>query len=312
MSSQPPPANTSPVYTFLATLVLLLSVSAAIVIRSFMLRRRHRRLVEEAIRNGTWVPPPPPTGGPGGRAPRVDLSKKPIMWDAYLGSNSEKDLGGNYGGYEEPRDWDAIKPVSAAYLAPAVKAEPGASKTVADQPTPNTHWTRNVGQTLQSGARWFFGFPPRPAFTPSSNASQVNVAGAAADNVTPAQPPGTPPACGPDGGPPVVRVAVIIAMPRPPKPGHALSSSIPPTASSSTPASSALSPTQDHPLSQQHPSLYRPPNLDDDEEPLPVMEMGVAELSVVDHDAEASREAMAAIGAKDPLSRDSSSLTMEA
>jgi len=44
------------VYTFLATLVLLLSVSGAIVFRSFVLRRRHRMMVEEAIRNGTWVP----------------------------------------------------------------------------------------------------------------------------------------------------------------------------------------------------------------------------------------------------------------
>ena len=45
------------VYTFLATLILLLGVSAAIVIRSLILRRRHRALVEEAIRNGTYVSP---------------------------------------------------------------------------------------------------------------------------------------------------------------------------------------------------------------------------------------------------------------
>jgi hypothetical protein len=44
------------VYTFLATLVLLLGVSLAIVLRSLCLRRRHRRMVEEAIRNGTFHP----------------------------------------------------------------------------------------------------------------------------------------------------------------------------------------------------------------------------------------------------------------
>ncbi|KAL4251324.1 hypothetical protein ABKN59_005645 [Abortiporus biennis] len=38
-------------YTFLATLVLLLTVSAAIVFRSYILRRRQRLLIEEAIRN---------------------------------------------------------------------------------------------------------------------------------------------------------------------------------------------------------------------------------------------------------------------
>ncbi|KAF5326510.1 hypothetical protein D9611_000717 [Ephemerocybe angulata] len=121
----------SPVYTFLATLVLLLSVSAAIVIRSFILRRRHRLMVEEAMRNGTWVPQEP-----GGRTQRrgVDLSKKPGMWDVYLGgtggvggvggesgfhgesgSGYEKGYGGGEKG-EEGREWSDIKPVSVAYV----------------------------------------------------------------------------------------------------------------------------------------------------------------------------------------------------
>ncbi|KAF6749856.1 hypothetical protein DFP72DRAFT_1173187 [Ephemerocybe angulata] len=137
----------SPVYTFLATLVLLLSVSAAIVIRSFILRRRHRLMVEEAMRNGTWVPQEP-----GGRTPRrgVDLSKKPGMWDVYLGgtggvggvggsgvggvpgfhgesgSGYEKGYGGGTYGYgeegREGREWGDIKPVSVAYV-PRAKPE---------------------------------------------------------------------------------------------------------------------------------------------------------------------------------------------
>ncbi|KAJ7632061.1 hypothetical protein B0H17DRAFT_1217615 [Mycena rosella] len=43
------------VYTFLATLILLLGVSSAIVVRSLLLRRRHAHMVAEAIANGTWV-----------------------------------------------------------------------------------------------------------------------------------------------------------------------------------------------------------------------------------------------------------------
>ncbi|KAJ7506976.1 hypothetical protein B0H11DRAFT_187814 [Mycena galericulata] len=63
-------------YTFLATLILLLGVSSAIVMRSLILRRRHRRMVEEAIANGTWVPPTPRV--------KVDLRKKPRLWDAHI------------------------------------------------------------------------------------------------------------------------------------------------------------------------------------------------------------------------------------
>ncbi|PCH42754.1 hypothetical protein WOLCODRAFT_164002 [Wolfiporia cocos MD-104 SS10] len=41
-----------------STLILLLSVSAAIVIRSYYLRRRQRRLINASIADGTYVPPP--------------------------------------------------------------------------------------------------------------------------------------------------------------------------------------------------------------------------------------------------------------
>ncbi|KAK1235231.1 hypothetical protein PQX77_001550, partial [Marasmius sp. AFHP31] len=56
-------------------------------------------MVEEAIRNGTYVPP---VHGPwvmGGRrgAGQVDLGKKPVMWEAWLG-------GGYVGGREKERD----------------------------------------------------------------------------------------------------------------------------------------------------------------------------------------------------------------
>ncbi|KII83793.1 hypothetical protein PLICRDRAFT_46979 [Plicaturopsis crispa FD-325 SS-3] len=75
----PPSSNGSLyLYTFLATLVLLLAISSTIVARSLVLRRRHRRLIEEAIRNGTWVPPPQ------GSRSRRDIGEKPVMWDAWV------------------------------------------------------------------------------------------------------------------------------------------------------------------------------------------------------------------------------------
>ncbi|KAJ6587978.1 hypothetical protein B0H19DRAFT_196703 [Mycena capillaripes] len=85
-----------PVYTFLATLILLLGVSSAIVFRSILLRRRHRRMVAEAIANGTWNPPAPRV--------RVDLRKKPRLWDAWVAPPLLSVVQG--GG--EKDDWDGI------------------------------------------------------------------------------------------------------------------------------------------------------------------------------------------------------------
>lgn len=69
----------------LATLVLLLGISAAIVVRSFILRRRHQGIIEEALRNGTWATP---TFGGFGRS-RRDLGEKPRMWEAWVGKDRE-------------------------------------------------------------------------------------------------------------------------------------------------------------------------------------------------------------------------------
>jgi hypothetical protein len=91
------------VYTFLATLVLLLGVSAAIVIRSLLLRRRHRRMIEEAIRNGTWVPPAHGGGAGNGGRQKVDLSKKPKMWEAFLAVPGEEEEGKSGGKEEEEK-----------------------------------------------------------------------------------------------------------------------------------------------------------------------------------------------------------------
>ncbi|KAF9490887.1 hypothetical protein BDN71DRAFT_143017 [Pleurotus eryngii] len=83
--------------TFTATLVLLLGVSSAIVARSLILRRRHRRMIEEAIRNGTWVPPAASSSR------RVDLSKKPKMYEAWISHGNIQDNRGL-----EHADWEGI------------------------------------------------------------------------------------------------------------------------------------------------------------------------------------------------------------
>ena len=291
-------------YTFLATLFLLLTVSGVIVIRSFILRRRHRLLVEEAIRNGTWVPPPPPFSA---RTPRVDLSKKPVMWDAYLGSNDHDSHGGFYGGsvsHEDVKDWDAIKPVSAAYLAPSPMADlSGTSKVSANATSTPTNATatsmlvsglRAVPRLMLDGLKWMAGYPPSTRRSSDLSSAQGNLHGLGSDTSGNA---GlgkveNPPSSGPDGGPPVVRVAVIIAMPHPPKPTTASSSASPPIPSGS------------HPLATNQPPSSHPTSWDD-EEPLPVMEMGVAELVMNGPENQGSSSGKAA------LTRDSSSIRTE-
>ncbi|KJA26492.1 hypothetical protein HYPSUDRAFT_198786 [Hypholoma sublateritium FD-334 SS-4] len=152
----PPPQNNGSsiatsaslyLYTFLATLVLLLSVSAAIVIRSFILRRRHRLMVEEAIRNGTWVPPSPPS-----RPARVDLSKKPVLWEAYVddkgGVTSWRSAGGegmerDHWRAEHSKDWETIKPFSATYVSKPAETSPTISASHSTHSLP----TNGLGST---------------------------------------------------------------------------------------------------------------------------------------------------------------------
>ncbi|KAI3614255.1 hypothetical protein WG66_000074 [Moniliophthora roreri] len=130
-------------YTFLATLVLLLGVSAAIVIRSLLLRRRHRRMIEEAIRNGTWVPPA------NSSRTKVDPSMKPKMYEAYLAGAggagaggviapggqekhtsdvAEHPLAAGYSGggkyQEEHLDWDTMMPISLQLLTTPTWIDP--------------------------------------------------------------------------------------------------------------------------------------------------------------------------------------------
>ncbi|TFK52541.1 hypothetical protein OE88DRAFT_1734515 [Heliocybe sulcata] len=85
-------------FTFLATLFLLLFVSCAIVLRSFILRRRFRRSMEEAIAAGIIFPGPQT---PGYR--KRNFGEKPVMWDVSVTSSGWT--------------WGAMKPVSATTLS---------------------------------------------------------------------------------------------------------------------------------------------------------------------------------------------------
>lgn len=184
-------------YTFLATLVLLLSVSAAIILRSLLMRRRHRRMVEEAIRNGTWIPPPPETGTFGTGRARVDLSRKPKLWDAYLGT-TEKSA-------QTEWDWESIRPFSASYIAPPPGdatngANAAGGRAVASAQTPRLSYPQRVTRFFHPDRPEFTAQYQLEARTPATDAAATpNVAGGN-EEVVP-----TPPK--------QIRVAVLIAMP---------------------------------------------------------------------------------------------------
>ncbi|KIM42016.1 hypothetical protein M413DRAFT_445201 [Hebeloma cylindrosporum] len=316
-------------YTFLATLVLLLTVSAAIVIRSFVLRRRHRRMVEEAIRNGTWVPPSPPS-----RAAKVDLSKKPILWEAYIDNKGSISYSHGGGGSinpdwtaEQPKEWDMIRPISAAYLPSSTAMEPTDSTptnpipgpTPIDEPPsdPGASPTR-ISRPRAIFSRAMRMLNPTPVETsplPVANLPDANtnagVSGAGDAHISMTE------LDEKRQSPSLMRVAVLIAMPSPPSSSSSSSSSTSPSTAvplpgsvsteassssspspppppiispSSSPAKPSITTTQSHPL-QINPAFPLPLSPTQDEEPLlPHIEMGVADVLVVPPDSVTQEE----------------------
>ncbi|KAI0061843.1 hypothetical protein BV25DRAFT_1916507 [Artomyces pyxidatus] len=91
-------------YTFLATLLVLLAISAFIIFRTVVQRRRNRAAILAAIADGTYIPPPPPP----------NLKVRPKMWEVYL--DDENDVA--------EKGWSGVTPVSAMHLdekSPAAK-----------------------------------------------------------------------------------------------------------------------------------------------------------------------------------------------
>ncbi|KAG1750562.1 uncharacterized protein EDB91DRAFT_1108178 [Suillus paluster] len=170
-------------YTFLATLVLLLAVSSAIVVRSLVLRRRHQRIVEEAIRAGTWLPHQP--YDPRGSRRRREIGKKPKLWEAWLRS-------GDYSGADGKCTWDDIMPVYAAHVKSAPPSQ---------FPRPESVQTRSDSQ---SRSMRFL----RPFHTRFSTAA----AAAPSSPIVASTPVSSSPS---RSASPAVNVAVLIAMPTP-------------------------------------------------------------------------------------------------
>lgn len=94
-------------YTFLATLLLLLAISVLIVGRSIFIRRRARRLHEEAIRNGTL-----PLAGRN----TVKFGAKPKLFNVFTTRNETP---GRSPPDDTPPTWANIMPLSASCKKPA-------------------------------------------------------------------------------------------------------------------------------------------------------------------------------------------------
>jgi len=174
-------------YTFLATLLLLLGISAGIVARSIFVRRRTRRRLEEAIANGTWNPP---------RKPSFRLGEKPRLYDAYTSLDvveHEHDSLKHKAGL-----WDTFKPVSVTLVKPSdtqAMARPSILQdSTPPQPPPLLPPPRqfHLVRLLRSGSRT----PLSPSGSSESDVSSTSH---------------PPPECN------MITVAVMIAMPSPPE-----------------------------------------------------------------------------------------------
>ncbi|KAG6838813.1 hypothetical protein C0991_008195 [Blastosporella zonata] len=253
-------------YTFLATLILLLAASSVIIIRSIVLRRRHQRMVEEAIRNGTWLPPSPGgfgSFGHGVNRRRVDLSKKPKLWEAYVG---QKDKEPKHSGKVDTiteLQWDTIRPFSATYVLPPTARNPASAASS----------MRRTYPTFAGRLRGLFGRPqhaPAPPSTPDEFpvttmttttaiiATPLLDVASSDSGPTEAQAP-TPAQAQASRK---VRVAVLIAMPHAPE-----SKSRPVTPPHVASTSTAVLPPRVDPTSDEEPEL-------------PHLEVGVAELDL--------------------------------
>ncbi|KZT05165.1 uncharacterized protein LAESUDRAFT_727416 [Laetiporus sulphureus 93-53] len=127
--------------TSAATLVLLLSVSAAIVVRSYILRRRQRRLFEEAMQNGSFSMP---SSAPGRR--RWTLTR-PVLHDAHVcvdydSHEKTRYVRGGEGSGKVQKWWARTLPVAARLVvAPNTAMTTPSPYPVTRSPTP---WHRRL------------------------------------------------------------------------------------------------------------------------------------------------------------------------
>ncbi|EGN97997.1 hypothetical protein SERLA73DRAFT_182816 [Serpula lacrymans var. lacrymans S7.3] len=138
-------SSTLYLFTFLATLFVLLLISSAIILRSFVLRRRFRRRVEEAIAAGIYIDVAPRAAA-GSRTFRV-LGEKPKFYETWITpTNNQK--------------WDGLMPISAQ-IAPTKPSRP--DKQFSFLPASTT--TNAITTTPDSPPRTFLGRSLRNPFT---------------------------------------------------------------------------------------------------------------------------------------------------
>ncbi|KAI0354956.1 hypothetical protein OH77DRAFT_1521446 [Trametes cingulata] len=198
-----PASSSLYLFTFLATLFLLLAISSAIIMRGIFLRRRFRRRLEEALAAGVLLSPTDDGSGGFGRGSggRRKL-KRPTLYDVSVLPP--------YFSTADPQDgkWERIMPVSASVSSerPGLDPLPTNESTHTVEPPPRGHLT--AGMLLERAG---FIIPHR---------ARLRRARAA-----PSQPPSTgdappSPSIPPEQKDPVLRaaevqVAVVIAMPNP-------------------------------------------------------------------------------------------------
>ncbi|THV05273.1 hypothetical protein K435DRAFT_773976 [Dendrothele bispora CBS 962.96] len=136
-------------FTFLATLLVLLLISCSIVFRSFVLRRRYQRRLQEALASGGVLAPR--TQG----SHRKRFRTRPKFFDVWLSEGGEI--------------WEDIMPVSACHIKPKRRSNPNAqSGTSQSQSASNRSQVQSTRLHLTSFTRGLF------SLSRSASASRLN------------------------------------------------------------------------------------------------------------------------------------------
>ncbi|RPD58183.1 hypothetical protein L226DRAFT_143035 [Lentinus tigrinus ALCF2SS1-7] len=198
-------------YTFLATLIILILVSATIVCRSYALRRRQRALIAEAIANGTYVDPNKPP-----------VVERPKMFEMHIGVeeaakleetefSSEKEKQRETVGSDILVDWDKMAPVSCRWLNPPERPVTPIPPTPAPTPQPQRRfrWLR----WFRRGRREPLLPTVAPETVQSRPSSQNERQSRSAELLRVSVSSTLKPPLTPEPPPESVRVAVLISMP---------------------------------------------------------------------------------------------------
>ncbi|PCH40078.1 hypothetical protein WOLCODRAFT_162076 [Wolfiporia cocos MD-104 SS10] len=176
-------------FTFLATLFLLLFVSGAIVLRSFILRRRFRRRIEEAIAAGVVLAPQN-----AGSSRSYRKLEKPELWDALLAPAADD-------------AWRSIMPVAAkTSFLPSPGAGSG-SPDPASTASPLQSATTPSRSLLRPFVRRRTTAPPSQPLTPVPTSPQPQSESVPMDLMATSS---------------AVQVTVLIQMPNPHRPARTM------------------------------------------------------------------------------------------